>query len=38
MIWSGFGLTIFDVDIEGLYWALTGVFIALIVTKKEHVQ
>lgn len=38
MIWSGFGLTIYDVDIEGLYWALTGLFIALIVTKKEHVQ
>jgi len=38
MIWSGFGLNLFGVAIEGPYWALTGVFIALIVTKREHVQ
>lgn len=38
MIWSGFGLNLFGVAIEGPYWAFTGMFIALIVTKKEHVQ
>ncbi|MFQ5962883.1 MAG: hypothetical protein ACE5KZ_01200 [Candidatus Scalinduaceae bacterium] len=33
MIWSGFELILFGVAIKGLYLALTGVFIALIVTK-----
>jgi hypothetical protein len=36
IIWSGFWIRFFGVVIQGLYWALLGILIAVLTTKKEH--
>lgn len=35
MIWSGFWMRLFDVDIGGLIWALLGALSAIVVVRKE---
>lgn len=35
MSWSGFWVGFFGVAIEGPYWALIGMLIALVATRKE---
>jgi hypothetical protein len=35
MIWSGFWLRLFDVDVNGLVWALLGALSAVVVVRKE---
>lgn len=34
--WSGFRIGLFGVVMPGVYWALLGVVIAALTTKKEH--
>jgi len=34
--WSEFWISFSGVGIEGLYWALLGILIATLTTKKEH--
>jgi hypothetical protein len=35
MIWSGFWMRIFDVEVDGLVWALLGALSAVVVVRKE---
>jgi hypothetical protein len=35
MIWSGFSMRLFGVEIGGVVWALTGAFSAIAVVRKE---
>jgi hypothetical protein len=35
MNWSGFSMRLFDVEIAGVAWALTGAFSAIVVVRKE---
>jgi hypothetical protein len=35
MIWSGFSIRLFGVEIGGVAWALTGAFSAVVVVRKE---
>jgi hypothetical protein len=35
-VWSGFRVGPFDVVIPGIYWAILGIIIATLTTKKEH--
>jgi hypothetical protein len=35
MIWSGFSMRLFGVEIGGVIWALTGAFSAVVVVRKE---
>jgi hypothetical protein len=36
IIWSGFWVGLFGVAVQGVYWALLGILIATLTTKKEH--
>ena len=36
IIWSGFWIGFSGVVVEGVYWALIGILIAVLTTKKEH--
>jgi hypothetical protein len=35
MIWSGFWMRLFDVEVNGLVWALLGALSAVVVVRKE---
>jgi hypothetical protein len=35
MIWSGFRMSLFDVEISGVTWALLGAVSAVVVVRKE---
>jgi hypothetical protein len=35
-VWSGFRVGLFGAVIPGVYWALIGIVIAALTTKKEH--
>jgi hypothetical protein len=35
MVWSGFWMRLFDVEVDGLVWALLGALSAVIVVRKE---
>jgi purine-cytosine permease-like protein len=35
MIWSGFWMRLFDVDVNGLVWALLGALSAVVVVRKD---
>jgi hypothetical protein len=36
IIWSGFWIGFLGVVVAGVYWALIGMLIAVLTTKKEH--
>jgi drug/metabolite transporter (DMT)-like permease len=35
MIWSGFRMSLFDIEISGVAWALLGAVSAIVVVRKE---
>jgi hypothetical protein len=36
VVWSGFWLNLFGVTVSGLVWALIGIVVAVLTTKKQH--
>ena len=36
MIWSGFWVGLFGLALQGVYWAMLGIVIVALTTKKEH--
>jgi amino acid transporter len=35
MVWSGFWIKLYGVSIQGIYWALLGIIIAIVVARKK---
>jgi hypothetical protein len=35
MVWSGFWMRLFDIDVNGLVWALLGALSAVVVVRKD---
>jgi hypothetical protein len=35
MFWSGFWMRLFDVEVDGVVWALLGVVSAVVVVRKD---
>jgi len=35
MIWSGFWMRLFDIEVYGVVWALLGALSAVVVVRKE---